>query len=296
MSTPTIDRTKQQTSGTKAGAPRQTEQPSVVTRFKRALRAELTQLKEGRTGHTIMALVAVASVAWSCFFTFLILKYGDGGQTVPSARMPVAGVFQVGVYGLLVWTCWQFLREESTRQSKLKALMMPTRALTWGAKLCWTMLTAVVAFLVTGVLSTVVTLAVTKLMGLEISEVIGAPVEYAALAAQTVLLAVGTVFFAAALSIAIRAMGYAIAVTLGWLMLFEGMIDGSDPAQRVMHSLLPFANGTRSYEQVDPSQFLWSPAFSVVYFLGVTAGLFILTLAYASRRSGAGARSKEATP
>ncbi|MDO5098783.1 MAG: ABC transporter permease [Corynebacterium sp.] len=241
--------------------------------IQRAVKAEWLQLKYDKVGHIILMVTVVGAVAWSVGLSALLAGYSSEDAN-PSERAAVSGVFQLAILGLFFWVARNLLREESTKFVQLKLLSLPSRPVIWAAKwLCLVVVGACVMLAAT-VLSSGATLGTVALVGRDWHQFVGDSAgSYVILAGNTILISVVTVSFAVAVSIVANNLSAAVTVLVAWILVVEGMIDGSDPSTKFFYSLLPFKNATRLFEQADPAKFLWGEPVSILYSLSVTIAL-----------------------
>lgn len=242
----------------------------LIRSIQRAVKAEWLQLKYDKVGHAILMVTIFGAMAWSAGLSALLAGYSSEDAN-PSERAAVSGVFQLAILGLFFWVARNLLREESTKFVQLKLLSLPSRPAIWIAK--WLCLAAVGTgvMLAATALSTAATLGTLALVGRDWHQFVGDSAgAYIILAGNTILISIVSVSFAIAVSILANNLATAVTVLIGWILVVEGMIDGSDPSAKFFYSLLPFKNATRLFEQANPTKFIWGEPFSIIYCLGIT--------------------------
>lgn len=241
--------------------------------FPRAVQAEALQLRYDRGGHMIVLVTMFCAVAWSAGISNLLAGYG-GADANPSERAAVSGVFQLAVLGLFVWVARNVLREEATEFVRLKLLSLPNRAAIWTAKWVCLSVAGVGVMLAAMVLSTITTLGSLAIAGRDWHQFVGSDAQsYVTLAGNTILVTLVSISFAVALSILCNSLATAITAMFGWVLVVEGMIDGSNSSMAFFYSLLPFKNATRIFEQSSSSKFVWGESFSILYSLGLSVAI-----------------------
>lgn len=252
--------------------------------LKAAISAEWKQATSDRVGAIILAVTATVSIVVSVFLGYLLVKYNPADAN-PSERTACQGLFQAGLYGIMVWVIRHYLREVSTHFGNLKSLFMAKKAPLWGAKLLVLSALGVTFALVTAVACSLATLGFLAIGGLDWSVMIGSVIDYLALVANTIIVSLGTIAFSAGIAVFAGDFGLATSISIVWLLVIESMSNGDDPEVRSFYTFLPFANGLRAYQQLPAEWFLWPTWTSEGYFLLFSFGLF--TLAVLAKKNNA---------
>lgn len=248
-----------------------------MSEFKAAISAEWKQATSDRGGAIILVVTAAASIVVSIFLGYLLVKYNPVDAN-PSERAACQGLFQAGLYGIMVWVIRHYLREVSTNFGNMKSLFMANKATLWGAKILVLAALGIPFALVTAVVCSLATAGFLAIGGLDWSVMVGSFGDYIVLVGNVIVVAVGTIMFASGVAVFAGDFALATSISIVWLLVIESMTNGEDPDVRSFYSLLPFANGLRGYQQLPAEWFLWPNWISVAYFLLSSFALFVLAV------------------